>query len=556
VHIVRRLLQWAFGFLALAFGLASVATLRRLPHLVAEFSLSGPSGGYANGSSYHSLVIFITEGLALLIVCLPIPLAALYIATWWTLNTGKPSARAWALTASIVTVIQGIPILWLTFRYQDQMHGALNAGFLILVGTPFLVGIPGIVAFGPRRAAQELVKTAPERIQGDGTSPNLDRFALMLQVATFVVSGEVWWRWAKSRAHSFGGGAGWYLWIAELAVVIFLHELGHVVAGIAGGMKLNGVFLGPFNAYRFRGKWNFRFLRSFASGAAAGVQMIPATPRRNRGAKIFYIAAGPIASLLSGLLFLYWAAAIPAGQSDALWDFFSWTGVISLGVFALNVIPMRSQAFYSDGAKIYQAVTGSVLDDYYWILSLSHSVATTQNRPGDYDLEALRRVVNSEIGRPQRVVFYLMTAECLLERGLADLAAEEVAKAQAAYDEKPEKLTAGTIGSFVFGHAILRADLATARIWSERVEEGFGFSQEDLWLCSASLACAEGRRDEAEAMLEKLEGFQREQHPSGSREFNILLERHMRTKLNDTVELAASVVHADPTLAELANQPG
>ena len=258
--------------------------------------------------------------------------------------------------------------------------------------------------------------------------------------------------------------------------------------------------------------------------------------------------------MLSGLAFIYWAATIPSDQSGLLWGFCSWTGIFSLNIFVLNLIPLRSQAFYSDGAKIYQALTHSVLDDYYWILSFNNSIGVTPNRPRDYDLEVLRRVLDSEVGRPQRVVFRLMESECLLERDLLEESAGAVRKAQADYEEQAETLTAGTICTFVFGHAILCADPGTARTWTERLEGSHGLDPEDRWFCSAALACAEGLRSEAEGLLGKLEQFQIDRAPCGSRELNLLLVRHMRAKLSDFVEAPRIVRENVAAPSELVQQ--
>lgn len=534
---IRRLLQSAFAFLALIFICAAVMTVTRLPFFLSHWTHNPHFATAPELSGMRTLLMICTMFLSVLILLLPVPLSALYVTTWWTLRSGKPSGRSWALMASIATVLQGIPIFVMSIRDWDLIQGKASTGFLILDALPFLVGIPGIVAFAPRNATQSLVKPEPERVQGDGTSRNMDRFALMVQVAVIVLGGELWWRWARLHFHHrMGKTGGPLLWIAEFATVVFIHELGHIVAGYFCGMMLTGVIAGPLHFTQSNGKWNVKFERHLLGAVAAGVRMIPCSPNRNRGGKIFQIAAGPLASLLSGLVFLYWAATIPSSQPGILWDFCSWTGILSLNIFILNIIPLRSQAFYSDGAKIYQALTHSVLDDYYWILSFNNSIGVTANRPRDYDLDALRRVLDSEVGRPLRVVFGLMESECLLERGLVEESADAVRKAQAAYEEQTETLTAGSICSFVFGHAILCADPGTARTWTERLEGSHGLDPEDRWFCSAALACAEGRKDEAEGLLDKLDQFQIDRAPCGSRELNLLLVQHMRAKLLDRVE--------------------
>jgi len=552
----RRLLQSAFGFLALVFICAACLTLSHLPHFFARlltYDLSTDS--FEGASQARRLTFVVLRGLGLLIMCAPIPLSALYSTTWWTLHKGKPSGRGWGLAASIITVLQGIPFLALTIRYWNQIHGMGSEGFLILIGLPLVVGIPGIIAFAPRKAAQPLAEPEPLPIKGDGTSRSMDRFAILIQVAVILLGGQLGWHWARSRfGNPIAGSSSWLLWIAELAVVVALHELGHIVAGLASGMRLGGVLFGPLHFYQFDGKWKFRFQGGLFSAAAGAVKMIPRTAYRRRGAQICFIAGGPVASLLSGLVFVYCATTIPNGQSEILWDFCSWTGIFSLSVFVLNIIPVRSQAYYSDGAKIYQALTRSVLDDYCWILSLSSSVSVTPNRPRDYDLAALRRVIEAEVGRPQRAVFCLMESECLLERGHFDESARSIADAQTAYEQQSEKLTAGAICAFVFGHAILRSDPATAHVWAERLEASFGFSSDDRWFCAAALACAEGRKKDAEGALDEFERFQHSRRRCGSREFSLFLAGLMREKLSGHMDVLVPGREAVSAPTELVQQ--
>ncbi len=556
MRTVRRLLQSAFGFLALIFISAACFTLAHLPHFIAALTYDLYSDNFQGASGLRQLAAFVLLVLSLLLMCAPLPLAAIYSTAWWTLHQGKPSGRLWALAASIITVLQGIPMAALMFRDWGRIHGVLSEGLLILIGLPLLVGVPGIIAYVPRNAAESLARQEPERIKGDGTSHKMDRFAILLQVAVILLGGQLGWHWARSHFdHRIAGTGGWFLWFAELAVIVVVHELGHIFAGLFCGMDLSGVLLGPLHFYQSNGKWNFRFERGLLGGAAGGVGMIPCTPNRDRIGRIWFIAGGPIASLLSGIVFLCLATTMPVGQFASLWDFYAWTGILSLSAFVLNVIPVRSQALYSDGAKIYQILTRSVRDDYYWILSFSRSIAVTPNRPRDYDLAALRRALDSEVGRPQRVVFRLMESECLLERGLVEESAEAVAKAQAAYGQQSEELTAGSICAFVFGHAILRSDPATARIWAERLEKGHGFDPDDRWLCTAAIAVAEGRKQEAEPELERFERCHRDRRPCGSREFNLFLAGFLRGRLAGCVDGPLDIRTPIPGPAELVQQP-
>jgi hypothetical protein len=552
---VRRLLQSAFGFVALIYISASFVTLAHLPAFLSRFSPYQPAGDLQEHATLLRLASLSIRILSVLVITLPLPLAALYCTTWWILQARKTSARIWALAASVVTILQGIPILVLTLRDWDLINGKLSPGFLILNTFPFLIGIPGIVAFARNSPAEPVPAPEPPRVKDDGTSRRMDRFALIVQVAVILISGQLAWYWTLRHRHGaryVGNGIAGT--IAELAVIVALHELGHIVGGLLGGMKLAGILLGPLNLFQTGGKWQFRFLRGLSTGATAGVRMIPTQPTYNRASRTLFVAGGPAASLLSGIGFLCWAAAIPNEQSARLWSFCAWTGILSLGILLLNLLPTRSQAFYSDGAKLLQILQRSVLEDYYWVLSLASSVAVTSIRPRDYDLEALRRVVESEVGRPQRVVLHLMESECLFERGLIGESAEAVGKAQAAYEEQAETLTAGTICAFVFGHAMLRSDAAAAHGWFEHLDEGQGLDPEDRLFCSAVLASAEGHTDEAPALLDQFEQNQSNRPPCGSREFNLHMACFAREILSERKTALPAAREAVSAAAELAGQ--
>ncbi|MGA2653529.1 MAG: M50 family metallopeptidase [Terracidiphilus sp.] len=553
MRVVRRLLRTAFGFLALIYCSASCFCAANLPKFISQLTDASSSDSVSGSTGVLSKALLV---LALLVATLPIPLTALYATAWWTIRQAKRSARSWALAASIVTVLQGIAFVIPFFAYQGQMSVILSEGFIFLLIPPLVVGIPGVIAFAPRGSALTAAAPVPERVQGDGTSRGWDRVALALQVIVFVVAGEVWWRW--SQIHQFYSAdwiGGSVLWLAELGVVIFIHEAGHIVAGIAGGMKLSGLMLGPFYVYQFDGRWRFHLLRGIAIGAAAGVRMIPSSPERDRIGNLIQIASGPCANLFTGLCFLYCAATIPVGSSNALWGFCSWTGILSLGVFVLNVIPLRSNAFYSDGARIYQILARSVLDDYHWILSFSSSIAVTPNRPRDYDLDALRRVLASDIGRAHRVVFHLMESECLLERGLVEASAQAVANAQASYNHEAEVMTAGSICALVFGHAVLRGDAHAAQAWAEGIANAKGFSEDDRWFCDAALACGDGLEDSMHPVLERFEKFQLQRRLSGSREFNLFLASYMRKNVSRQGQARVATAEVAPADPLLASQP-
>lgn len=148
------------------------------------------------------------------------------------------------------------------------------------------------------------------------------------------------------------------LWYAAACLVLFplqvaIHELGHALAALAVGIRVESVrvvgLLVQRVAGRFRLSWTWTWK---GSGDLAGqVTFVPVPVARWR--YLFVLLAGPAASLASALVFHgAWerAAAASAGRE--------WTGallasaVAGLGMFGTNAFPYATRSgFRSDGAR-------------------------------------------------------------------------------------------------------------------------------------------------------------------------------------------------------------
>src|SRR5262249_14618552 len=139
------------------------------------------------------------------------------------------------------------------------------------------------------------------------------------------------------------------------------------------------------------GRWTFQILprKIFDLGGATG--MVSTSRDHFRSTRVCMIAAGPFASLVFGLLTFAVAMSAPNSGWEGDFSLLASMATLSLLVFAINLIPIRSKGSYSDGAQIYQILSAGPWSDYHRAVSIVGSTLVTRLRPRDYDIEALKR---------------------------------------------------------------------------------------------------------------------------------------------------------------------
>ena len=131
-----------------------------------------------------------------------------------------------------------------------------------------------------------------------------------------------------------------YVWMAAIAAVVFFasllaHELGHAIRAQREGMQIDGITLWVFGGVaKFRG--------SFPSA----------------GAEFRIAIAGPLVSLLLGVLFL--AAALLVPFPPAVDGVLFWLGQINLMLLVFNMLP----ALPLDGGRVLRATLWQRRNDF------------------------------------------------------------------------------------------------------------------------------------------------------------------------------------------------
>jgi Peptidase family M50 len=500
MHTLRKYLSWVFAFTSL---------------VCLQLALSGVLRPFHRHTTVAAL-----RGLLAATVFLTI-LAAVFGRAWWTVWKGKPSARGWGLAASLINVLVSLlPIIFSSRSTWDGFVAELTHFGLLLA-----VAVGGVVAFARRYEPPDSTAKTPQnlRIPGDGTSDLLNK---MLPFLIFAVGfgAYYWWLgWIRAKGAPISQGF-WHrnvMVVLVLLIITTLHELGHTAAGLTLGMKLRAFMVGPFQ-WRIRdGKWEFQFKPKeiLSGGGATGV--VPATADFGRWRYLCMVAAGPLATLLTGI-FALWIAFAGVGHSHLqAGGVLALLGAWSLVLCGVNLLPFRTGGNYSDGAKIYQLLSDGPWGDFHRVVAVVGSSLVTPLRPRDYDIQAILRAAHTITQGTQGLLLRLFAHSYFLDTGKILEAAEALREAESIYQQSASDIPVELHMDFIFGNAYVRRDAAAARDWWTRMEaKNSARFNWDYWRAAGSLHWIEGNLKESNEAWEKSNALAQQLPKAGAYEFD------------------------------------
>jgi hypothetical protein len=482
MRLLRNFVRFCFGIQALGFvtSLLSLSVVLIVPQRFQGIHLNHVVFGPMLAAS---LVMAVFDGASAI--------------AWWTLRTGKPSGRRWAIAASIMNL--PIPILS-HLRASSVIANVLHVPEMIL-GT--LLAVAGLIAFLPRGAAAQVAKSnrvrPPQspRMAGDGTSKLQDYVGQGISIAIVWFSLGWWGSWATHHQLSYPGLLA-FLAQMELAVLIttLTHELGHLVAGWASGEILRSFQVGPFRWTIRHGVWKFDFnLRRFYGGSVA---MVAPDLVNMRSRQAFLLIGGPVGSLLTGSIFIVAALLSPGHAWQEYWMFLSMLATFSIAAFVGNLIPMKPASLYSDGAQLYQIVTNGPWTRVHLAFAMVTSSLVSRLRPRDFDVNLIHQAANSLPQGERGLLLRLFACIHYLDANQIPKAIASMEEAEALYEqsvfEKPQEICA----EFVFVNAFYKRDLAAAERWSRRIEAARNVECDaDYWRAQTAFLWLKGEREEA-----------------------------------------------------------
>jgi hypothetical protein len=332
-----------------------------------------------------------------------------------------------------------------------------------------------------------------------------------------------WWRWARTEGLPPRDALPYYaeFLIAELAMVA-VHELGHTLTGKALGMRLRAFIVGPFQWRVQEGRWKFQLnLAGFLSTGGA-TAVVPSNPHQSRRNEVWMIAGGPLASFLGGLAGLWALLAARTHVWSHEWRLLALFTTLSLVTAAVNLLPFQTSAFqYSDGAQMYQLLSGGPWGDYHHAMGIVGATTVTPLRPRDYDIGALERAETAIRSGPRGLLLHLLRSSYYLDHGRAAEASHALNRAEEVYHESASDIPAELHTSFIFRKAYLQRDAEGTRTWWARMEakKPKRFNA-DYWLARSAYLWMEGRWEEARDAWEKGHALAEELPKFGAYEFD------------------------------------
>ena len=487
---LRKLLRACFANVALIY-LVSSCTL--LPALVRMHSENRQF--LENAPRSLSLLEDASLLLAQLLFVLPLILTLLNATAWWSLKTGKRSARLWAISASLSLLLTGIGLWSLDLYLNARFPTGHPPLFVWIIAGHLLVGVAGIVAFFPQHSTVALAQ--PPRIARDGTHRYLDTVGILLQVGATVWLMNLYSRWGDEHELPFThGSAAWIQWFLVIGLATLLHEAAHALTGIALGMKLRAFIVGPFQWRALEGRWTFAFrpAQLLAFSGAAG--LVPVDPNESRWNEVAVIAAGPFVNLITGAIAaaLAWSAVNAPWQF--LWEYFALFATISLVAGIINLIPLRPDGLYSDGARILQIFRGGPLYDYQRCARIAGAGSVSPVRPEDFDIAALDRAsahfTTGEIG----LLLRLWATEFYLDRDELLQASTSFSRAEEVFRNSASDIRPGLHACMVVNAVLTRRDAeAACSYWQSMQAKQLDSQDTNYWQAKCAFHWSERRFD-------------------------------------------------------------
>lgn len=301
------------------------------------------------------------------------------------------------------------------------------------------------------------------------------------------------------------------LMVSSYFTVVALHELGHLLTGLANGFKFYLYVVGFLGIRRDEHdhiKVYFNKDMQLFGGIAGS---FPTQHESNVLRKMAWIvAAGPLTSLITGVLFTWASFSMIYGlTADSILGYKLLCGFLiictffSFSIFAATTIPSRTGPFFTDRARFFRLIRGGKAAEIEQATLELITLSYTGKRYQDLNWKQIELVqtdpapIMRSVGEYYAYFYYLDLCEY-------DLAHDYAVKLEESSTEMPTMLQNEYLREAAFSYAFVKKDVEKAEICWQRVQKTFE-NQEvvNIWRVKAALAIAKNNFDVAEDFLQK-----------------------------------------------------
>jgi len=257
----------------------------------------------------------------------------LSLITAWGLHRGLNWAR-WTGLFTCLSLLPGFP--WFT------LIGVV--GLLVLLTVP--IKIEGATPQAKTNQTKDYWSAA--------------RDSRMQKVIIFIAGGLIiagvdgsWWLARHVGLPDSAMRWEWWVWLFVLSLAnTAIHELGHAFAAWTMHHRIRAISIGPLTFSKSHHGYSFQIQWSQLLEGSGYMSSVPTFREHLRLQQIFVVAAGPLASLTTGLLALATFLSLPGTRWEAYWDFVALYGVIAFTITLASLSPFG----YTDGSMLMHLI--------------------------------------------------------------------------------------------------------------------------------------------------------------------------------------------------------
>ena len=341
-------------------------------------------------------------------------------------------------------------------------------------------------------------------------------FALNALGGAAVGGGATWFVLQHLDLDGLGALALFVFFLVSVWLHIVIHEAGHALAGLAGGLKPVAFGVGPLRMERGADAWHFRWGGSVA-GISGFALLLPATdavPRRREQA--LYLLGGPLANLATAAVALPLALAAPPGLAMIAGFAFAAAGLL---IGLINLVPFKTAGWLSDGAGLVllRRDPAAAMDGFRVQQIVQASMEG--RRPRDWPLTLLpeRALPAVDTDAPMALADVSLRLSAAIDRGDVEQARRYAGWMAARWPHAEGQERDGTALSMAVHAAVVEDDLELLRAWRALARGGLlDQTCHEAWL-DAEIARREGRIDDARQLAAKARGALPRVHDGGTR---------------------------------------
>jgi Zn-dependent protease len=436
-------------------------------------------------------------------------LGLIFAMAWGTTRKSSTVRNPWAIAASLMSIALGGLIVWLEWHVYSNLSYTIPGLIVLALGAGglYFYGQGAATSDSPSATSPTTAPTPAKRgpVAGDRTSAWVNHLVTALSLVLEFAAIYLWSFWAHSHGLLRGHIPGYVLFTIAILLTTVLHECGHALVASSFRMRLLTFNAGPVRWRKYEGKWKFKFDPEGLFNLGGAVRVVPTNPEQPRAQDLWMIAAGPLANIFLGSLFLAAVLCVHWPFYDQTWRLVAFTASFSFIAAVTNLLPfMTEDGGYSDGAQILQILTQSPLYDYRRTMNSLAAMLVTARRYKNLDIDAIERAASQFPREFKGLNLHLCASNYYWDSDRIRDARYSLAAAEAIQTNYSIDLPAPLHTPFIIGHAYLNHNAVAARNWWDRMEakkpERLNV---DYWLAKSALLWIEGRQKEAEEAWQK-----------------------------------------------------